>query len=98
MPYRNYLIAFSCFLARGYFVYYMKNIGGIVPIAARIADTYRDIFENHKSIFVFERLMRDETWFNRSVAVFAIVFVHSPYSSECGDFVDRNNQEAVVSM
>ena len=48
MPYWNYLIAFSRFLARGYFVHYMKNIGGIIPIAARIADAYRDIFQDHK--------------------------------------------------
>lgn len=81
MPYWNYLIAFSCFLARGYFVYYVKNIGRIIPIAARIADSYRDIFQNHKPIFVLERLMRYKTWFNRSVAVFAIVSVHGPYSS-----------------
>ena len=58
-------------------MHYMKDIGGIIPIAARIADAYRDIFQNHKSIFVLERLMRDKTWFNRSVAVFAIVSVHS---------------------
>ena len=81
MPYWNYFIAFSRFLARGYFVHYVKDIGGIIPIAARIADTYRDIFQNHKPIFVLERLMRDKTWFNRSVAVFAIVSVHGPYPS-----------------
>lgn len=81
MPYWNYLIAFSCFLARGYFVHCMKDIGGIIPIAARIADAYRDVFQNHKPIFVLERLMRDKTWFNRSGAVFAIVSVHGPYSS-----------------
>ena len=80
MPYWNYLIAFSCFLARGYFMHYVKDIGGIIPIAARVTDAYRDIFQNHKPIFVLERLMRDKTWFNRSVAVFAIVSVHGPYS------------------
>lgn len=58
-------------------MHYMKDTGGIIPIAARIADAYRDIFQNHKPIFVLESLMRDKTWFNRSVAVFAIVSVHS---------------------
>ena len=81
MPYWNYLIAFSYFLARSYFVHCMKDIGGIIPIAARIADAYRDLFQNHEPIFMLERLMRDKTWFNRSVAVFAIVSVHGPYSS-----------------
>ena len=41
-------------------MHYMKDVGGIIPIAARIADAYRDIFQNHKSIFVLERLMRDK--------------------------------------
>ena len=27
MLYWNYLIAFSCFLTRGYFVHYVKDIG-----------------------------------------------------------------------
>jgi hypothetical protein len=97
MSYWDFLIAFSRFLARGDSVHRVKDIGRIIPISTRVTDANRDTFYDHKPVLVLECLTINKAWLNHSVAVFATISVHALFL-KLGDFVDRNNQIALVQV
>ena len=61
MTYGNFLVVLGRFLSRGDLAHGIKDIGRIAAVAARIAVANCDVFKNHKSAFVLERLARHKT-------------------------------------
>ena len=63
--------------SRRYIIYGMKYVGGVVSSAAEVTDSNEHIFENNKTVLMFERLTLDLLGPDCSFAVLTFVAVHN---------------------
>ena len=82
MGYGNLFRSFKGFHASRYVVNGVKNLCAIVATSANVANSYRDILKDYKTILMLERLALYFLGANCPFTIFASVIIHNLYSSE----------------
>jgi hypothetical protein len=73
----NYFGSFRLSFSGGNVMNSMKYISTIIPVPTYVANTYDNIFQNDKSLFMFECFLFYRSWMHLTFAIFT--FISSKY-------------------